>query len=338
VLDVVSRLGAVQSQDYKAAVWALGLRTRGLTEADIDRLFDMGAILRTHVMRPTWHFVLPESLRGLLTLTGPRLRAGSAGRHRELGLDPPTIERAEDVFASELAGGRHRTRSELGEALGLAGISPEGQRLAHLLMCAELDQVIVSGPRQGKRLTYALFDERVPPGRDRGREEIAADLAAAYFRGHGPAQLVDFVWWSGLTTGQCRSAIALAGDRLASEAVGGTQYWFDAAEEPTPGTGLVAHLLPNFDEYTVAYRDRTHAQPDFDYEPEYFPFSSILSNVVLVNGRVRGAWRRVPARGALRVEVRLLAPLAPEESAAVEASAARMAEFTGRPVELAWVR
>jgi hypothetical protein len=137
VVEAVRWLGAVQSQDYAGAKWALGQRTAGALERDVDRLFDEGAILRTHVLRPTWHFVLPDDIRWQLELTGPRIGLGLAARYRQLEIDEDVAARACEALAAALAGGRYLTRPELGEVLRAAGISPEGQRLPHLLMRAE---------------------------------------------------------------------------------------------------------------------------------------------------------------------------------------------------------
>jgi len=335
-VDVVRWLGAVQSQDYPGARWALGQRTRGATEAELDRLFDQGAILRTHAMRPTWHFVLPQDIRWLLELTGPRVRDGLAGRYRQLEIDDRVGARAGAAFAGALAGGRHLTRPELGEVLRAAGISPDGQRLPHLLMGAELDRLITSGPRRGKQLTYALLEERAPRAPALDRTEALAELTRRYFRSHGPAQVQDFVWWSGLTMADARSGVALAGADLDHQVIEDKDYWFDAEAGPAPEAGGAAHLLPNFDEYIVAYRDRAVVvQPDRPFDPAIFSFGSILSNVVIVEGRVRGAWRRTVTRGAVRVEVRLLDRLDPPEAAAVEEAARRLGRFLECPVELA---
>ena len=332
-------LGAVQSQDYAGAKWALGQRTRGSTEAEVDRLFDDGAILRTHVMRPTWHFVHPEDIGWLVQLTGPRVRLGLAGRYRQLEIDERVIARANAAFTAALEGGRHLTRPELGEVLLAARISPDGQRLPHLLAGAELDGIIASGPRHGKQFTYALLEERAPKAPALERDEAVAELTRRYFRSHGPAQVQDFVWWSGLTVADARAGIGLACAVLEHQVVEGKQYWFGADAGPTfEPAGVVAHLLPNFDEYTVGYRDRAAAVPaDRPIEPAFFSFGSILSNVVTIGGRVRGAWRRTVKRGGVRVEVRLLDRLAPAEAAAIEEAGHRLGRFIERPVELAWL-
>ncbi len=337
-VDAVRRLTAVQSQDYAAAKWALGQRSGKATDAELDRLFDEGAILRTHVMRPTWHFVLPEDIRWLLDLTGPRIRRGLAARYRELELDDKVVASASKAFAAALAGGRARTRQELGEVLRAGRISPDGQRLPHLLSGAELNGLIVSGPRRGKQFTYALLEERAPNARVMDPTEAVGELARRYFRSHGPAQLQDFVWWSGLTVAQARTGIALAGPALERHAFEGSEYWFGAHLGPTPGAATAAHLLPNYDEYTVAYRDRAalvHA--DRPFSPELFPFGSILSNVVTVGGKVRGSWRRTSAGARVRVEIRTFDRLKPAEKSAVEEAGRRFSRFLERPVELNWL-
>jgi len=335
-VDAVRWLGAVQSQDYAGAKWALGQRTRASTDAAIDRVFDEGAILRTHVMRPTWHFVAPEDVGWLLDLTAPRIRRGLVARYRELGIDAKQSMRAAAAFAAALAGGRHLTRTELGRVLTAAGISPEGQRLPHLLIGAELDKVIVSGPRRGKQFTYALFEERAPKAREVERSQALAELTSRYFRSHGPAQIQDFTWWSGLTTAEARMGIELAGAALGHRVIEGKDYWYAAAAAALRGTAPVAHLLPNFDEYTVGYRDRSALLPAGGrFDPSLFSFGSILSNVVTIDGIVRGAWRRSSARGGLLIEMRLSERLAARETAAVQEAIRRMACFLGRPVKLA---
>ncbi len=336
-VEAVRRLTAVQSQDYPAAKWALGLRSRRATDAGIDRLFDEGDILRTHVMRPTWHFVLPEDVKWLLDLTAPRIRRGLVARHRQLELDDRTIARASAAFAKALAGGRHLTRPELGQVLRAARISPEGQRLPHLLSIAELEGLIVSGPRRGRQFTYALLEERVRKSRALERSEAVAELTRRYFHSHGPAQLQDLVWWSGLSIAEARSGIAGAGAVLDHHLIDGKDYWADARAGAPPDAASVAHLLPNFDEYTVAYRDRSSLlNADSAFEPELFAFGSILSNVVTIGGCVRGAWRRTSAGGGVKVEVRVMKPLETLEVAAVEDVGRRMGRFLERPVAMVW--
>jgi hypothetical protein len=337
--EVVGWLGAVQAQDYPAAVWAVGQRTRGATAADVHRLFDEGAIVRTHVLRPTWHLVLPGDLRWLLALTAPRLRAGLAGRWHALGIDAGVIAGAQAAFQAALTGGRQLTRTELGAVLQASGIAPDGQRLPHLIMAAELDALVVSGPRRGRDFTYMLLDERVPVTPPLDPEEAMGRLAETYFRSRGPAQVQDFAWWSGTTLAGARGGVAAAAASLTSEVTGGRRYWAAALPPPPPRPprAPVVHLLPNFDELTVAYRDRSATDhPRGLFDPGLFAFGSVLSNVLVIGGRVRGAWRRVAGPRSLRLQLRLLDPLRPAERAAVGREVDRMSRFLERPVELEW--
>lgn len=165
-LTVLGELGAMQGQEFPYALWALAQRVRpGLRpdRADLLAAFDRGDILRTHVLRPTWHLVRPADVRAMLRTTAPRVRRTMAAVDRRLGLDRPTLDRAQRILAGEVAGGRHRTRPDLAAALEAAGIAASGQRLTHLVSHAEFDEVLISGAMAGKQHTYAAFDERVPP-------------------------------------------------------------------------------------------------------------------------------------------------------------------------------
>jgi hypothetical protein len=265
------------------------------------------------------------------------LRRGVAARWRQLEIDEDVVARAGAAFRAALAGGHYLTRPELGEVLRAAGIAPDGQRLPHLLMTAEVDGLIASGPRRGKQFTYALLEERAPGSRVLERTAAVAELTRRYFRSHGPAQVQDFVWWSGLTAADARTGVELAGAALDHEVIDGKEYWFDAEAGPAGTATAGAHLLANFDEYTVAYRDRAAVvHDDRPFDPAIFSFGSILSNVVIVGGRVRGSWRRTFVRDGVHVEVRLLERLTPAEESAVEEAGDRLGRFLGHPVAFTW--
>jgi Winged helix DNA-binding domain len=340
-IDAVRALGAVQSQDYAAAKWALGLRVAGALEADLDRLFDDGAILRTHMLRPTWHFVLPEDIRWIQDLTSPRVVAGLRGRHRQLELDEQTLARAVEVMGEAVAGHNYLTRSELGQVLAAAGIAPDGQRMPHLLAVAEHANVLTSGPRRGKQFTFALLEERAPAAPRRDGDEALRELVVRYFRSRGPAQVHDFAWWSGLSATDVRRGLDMARDEVEREVVDGQEYWAGAGGAGPADTAL-AHLVPNFDEYTVGYRDRSAVlDPAYPFDPRSFsffreasPMGGLLSNIVTFGGRLRGAWSRA-LRGSdrVRVEVMPLAALPGEEAEAIDSAAERYARFLGRRLE-----
>lgn len=331
-LEAVSCLGAVQSQDYAGAKWALGQRTRAATDAGLDRLFDEGVILRTHVMRGTWHFVLPEDIRWLLELTAPRVKAAMAANDRAWEIDGPLVARSGAVLERTLADARHLTRAELAAAMESAGIAAAGLRLTHILMHAELDGLIVSGPRQGRQHTYAPFDERVPKVRRLDREEALAELTRRYFIGRGPAQVTDFAWWSGLTVKEARRGLDMVGSCLEREVVEGKTYWSSANAPPARKGGPAVHLLPNFDEFLVAYQDRSASfDPSRGLDLTGFR-NGVLDNVVVLRGQVWGGWkRRLEGRQAV-VEVGPVDALEPSEAAELEQAAGRLGRFLGVPV------
>ncbi len=233
--DVVNWLVAVQSQDYFGAKWALGLRLHDAHDADIDREFNAGSILRTHMLRPTWHFVTPADIRWLLALTAPRVHAANAAMYRKLELDSATLKRGHKALIKALRDGQHLTRDELRAALQTAGIAADnGQRLAYIVMSAELDALICSGPRRGKQFTYALLDERVPPGKTLKREEALAKLAQRYFASHGPATVQDFAKWSGLRSVDAKHGLEAVKDQLQHETLNDEDYWFAASGRARP--------------------------------------------------------------------------------------------------------
>ncbi|HEV2774509.1 MAG TPA: winged helix DNA-binding domain-containing protein [Solirubrobacteraceae bacterium] len=329
VAEAVAWSGGVQAQEYAEALWSLGMRVVDQTAADVEAACDRGEILRTHVMRPTWHFVAAADLRWLLRLTGERVQAKNAGRRRELGLDDVTLARCRGVFAAVLSDGEPRTRRELGTALEAAGIDPTGQRLPHVLGHVELDGLIASGPRRGKQHTYLLLDGRVPDAPERSREEDVAELVRRYFSSHGPATLRDFAWWSGLTLADARAGLAALEPELSGEEGADGTLWISAAA-PTPApTHSGAFLLGTFDELTVAHRDLRNVHADGRAS------NVLLPRPIVVDGVTVGGWTRHLAAREVTVEAVLDAALEAHQDAALRAAADRFGAFVGLPARLA---
>jgi hypothetical protein len=323
--EIVAHFGAVQSQDFAMAKWALALRGKDLTEAHVAAAFDSGAILRTHVLRPTWHFVAPADIRWMLHLTAPRVRAQLARTDRLHGIDAALLRRSRAVLERALRGGVHLTRDELQAALARQRIKVAGTGLAQVMMHAELDALVCSGPRRGKQSTYALLEERAPGGPLPDRDAARAELARRYFQSHGPATARGFSWWSGLTLTDARAGIASLGRELACTAWEGSEYHFPAGSEPVAFRG--ARLLPNYDEFTVAYADRSLLiGPGFPAgrDPRADP---IFTNVILVNGLVAGNWGRTLKAKEAKVSLSPFAPLAPAARQAVARAADRFRTF-----------
>ena len=185
--EVVARLGAVQAQDYGGSKWGITQRTDRLTDAQIEKEIDDGKIIRTHVLRPTWHFVAAADIGWMLTLSAPRVHAANAYWYRWLEVDDAVARRSRTVLTKALRDGKHLTRSELGQALTKARIQVTSPvRLACIVMRAELDGVICSGARRGKQFTYALLEERVARSTALEREAALFELARRYFTTRGP--------------------------------------------------------------------------------------------------------------------------------------------------------
>ena len=325
--QVVQWLCAVQAQDYAGAKWAIAQRTAGATDADIDRAFDDGGILRTHVLRPTWHFVLPADIRSLLELTAPRINAASVAYNRVLELDVSVFRRSNALLAKALGGGQHLTRAELGAVLHRGRISATGPRLARIIMRAELDAVVCSGARRGDLQTYALLDERAPDFPALDRNEALGRLARRYFTSHGPATLRDYAWWSGLAAADARAGLEIVKPELQSEVVEGSTYWFATSPTNAPFDTPIMHLLPNYDEQFVAYKDRTAAVPSSLRKRLDPKALAIIGNVVVMNGQVIGSWRRRTARQRLVIETDLLVALNKTLRVALAAAIDRFTRF-----------
>jgi hypothetical protein len=333
--EVVGWLGAVQSQDYAAAKWAVALRSTGLTDAAMEQALTSGAILRTHIMRPTWHFVTSADIRWMQALTSPRVKAVNAYYYRRLELDDAICARSNAVLAKALQGGKQLTRVELGVILQQAGIDTHDRlRLAYIILQAELDAVVCSGGRRGKQFTYALLDERAPQTKSLDHDEALAELTRRYFSGHGPATVNDFVWWSGLTTADVRAGLALAAPYLANEVIEGQTYWFSADMRPVGNSSSAVYLLPNFDEYIVGYNDRTAA---FDAQNTKManPRDSIVFNyIIVIDGRVSGTWKRSFSNSQVLLTTSTFDGLSATEEIALAGAIRHYGEFQGMPVVL----
>lgn len=293
--DVVQYMGAIQAQDYGGAKWAIAQRLLGASDALIEKAFADGNIIRTHVMRPTWHFVSPGDIRWMLELTAPRVTAIAGTRHRQLQLDGHIFSRSEKALSAALQGGKQLTRSEIADALQYAGIATDKQRFVHIMMQMELNGLVCSGGTRGKQFTYALLDERVPQTERLDRSEALAALANRYFTAHGPATLPDFAWWSGLTIADCKAGLEMMKDKLANAVVEGITYWFAEQTHDSTSKSPVAFLLPNYDEYIVSYKDRSAAIAAKDID-KADPRGTIFNNTIVINGRIAGVWKVVSGK------------------------------------------
>ena len=334
VAGIVERLGALQAQDYLGALWALGVRGGGATERAVEDAVAERTIIRTWPMRGTLHFVPAADARWMLELLTPRVIARNAGRYRELEMDAALFDRARAVVERSLSGGKRLTRPALYARFHDAGIATAGARGLHILGFLSQQRTICFGPREGRQPTVVLFDEWIPGARRLTREESLAELARRYFLGHGPATLHDFVWWSGLSVTDARSAVAMNEKNLRSQLVDDMPHWRPRRARAAGPASRDAHLLPPFDELIVAYR-RRDAVVDPRFGPE-LGAGGVMWPTILVGERIAGTWRRVLGTRAVAVYLRPFDRLLGHERAAVERAAMRYGEFLELPVECHW--
>jgi hypothetical protein len=330
--DAVRLLACVQSQERDHAFWSLALRSRRRTYGSVQREFDRGAFVRTHILRPTWHFVVPSDLRWILELTSPRVLSGMGARHRQLGLDDPKVLTvALDQLGNALRDKQFRTRNELGQWFA-EHASPirAGEQLGHLLMIAELQGLICSGPMHGVHHTYALVDEVIAPTPRLERDEALVELVRRFFTGHGPASVRDFTRWSSLTVADTRHAVTFLGDSLEQVDVDGTPHWYDPHAVPRRSSAApAAYLLPTYDEVTLTY-----PQVPFPSSHPVHRASDPFWATVVAGTRSIGRWKRDVGPRTVKVTLDLAPGTSAAEASAATRAARRLAEFLERELEV----
>ncbi|UJA20313.1 winged helix DNA-binding domain-containing protein [Thermoleophilia bacterium SCSIO 60948] len=333
-LAAVDLLLAVQAQEYEESKWSLSQRSGDPSEEEVEALIASGALLRTHIMRPTWHLVLPADIGWVQRLTGPRVHVANRASYNRVGHSDDDLRRADEAIAAALSDGEPRTRRELGTAIEAAGLEDceKGERLTHAVIHAELECLIASGPRRGKQFTYLPVSEET---RASGPSDDAAlaELGRRYLRGHAPARARDLSWWSGLTLTQARRSFELLGDEIerlpGAEVTDAEAWWTPIGDIGTGAEALRrALLLGSFDESHIAYREpravtRVDLRLGFDFE-----------RPVLLDGEVVAGWRRVRARDAVEVTITPFAALSRAKRALIRAEAERFARFLGLELEL----
>ncbi len=338
--DAVSALGAVQAQDYPAAKWSLGLRMKSANDKQIGEAFNRGEILRTHIMRPTWHFVVPEDLQWMQHLTSSRVRKLIAPRHRRLGISDKMIRLGMEILRSALRGKNYMTRNEISAHMQKKGISAKGPVLARILMEAEIACLICSGPRRGKQFTYALAEERIPKTRLLSREQALSRLALKYFSGHGPAQLKDFAWWSGLTARDAMLGIEGARENLSEREIHGKKYWMlpdTPVNNKVSGHKPSAFLLSVFDEYFIGYRDRSDVISGDDSKKLPFVGNALLTSLMVINGNVVGTWKRTIKKNRMEIRLSPFRKLEKSEIELIHKAAEKYSSFFGMGADVRWL-
>ncbi|HLN56496.1 MAG TPA: winged helix DNA-binding domain-containing protein [Bacteroidales bacterium] len=322
--DLAGWMGAIQAQDFRMARWAVGLRIPGSTIKEVDKAIDDGEIIRTHVLRPTWHFVAADDLMLMLDLSATKIMASLKYRQNFLRLTPGILSESNAII-SEILKGKQLGREEIEKELNKGGVKTDNNSLSHILLWAELNGIICSGKITRDKQTYALISERVPSGRKPGKKEALGILAAKYFKSHGPATIKDFGWWSGLSVGDIRTSLEVAGDELGSTEIGSLKYWFRKGQQPAENMKQ-AWLIPAYDEIIISYNDRS-AIMSSDHHSKAVSSNGIFRPVVIVENVVAGLWKSVKAKDRLVIEISPFLNLKKQDKTAISLAAESYGAF-----------
>jgi hypothetical protein len=302
--ELVSWMGAMQAQDYPMSKWAVGIRLPGSTDLAIESAISSGKIIRTHLLRPTWHLTAAEDLGWIIDLTGPRIRSAMKFNDQSLGLTEAVFGKCNSLLEKVLNGGKHLTREELAIELRANDISLQGNRLSHILMRAETEKVICSGKMIGGKPSFALIHEWVPHTKTLHRDEALAELAKKYFTSHGPATLQDFVWWSGLLVSDAKQALEMVKPDFISVTIGNLTYWLGhSLPAPKPCSDFIC-FLPAYDEFTISYKERS-ASLTADIQRNAVSSNGVFRPIIVKNGQVTGTWKRTTKGDKINLETGL---------------------------------
>lgn len=328
--DMVAYMAAVQGQEYGPAKWGLGLRLPHLDEQAIEKDLTDGKILRTHLLRPTWHLVAAQDIRWLLMLTGPRIMALNQSYYKKANLTAADFKKSYDILTKMLEGGKQRTREEIKAELARHQFPADSTRMICLMMQAELDGLICSGAKKDKQFTYALLEERAPKAASKTREEALAELAHRYFTSRGPATLRDFSVWSGLNLTDCRKGLQMVESQFQSETVGSEMYYFSESIRDQKSSHRL-FLLPIYDEMIIGYKNREALLQDVSKSG--LKIDVVFDNMIIFDGQVIGSWKRTIKPKHIEVTARFLQPPGSKQQKAFDQCLARYETFHGLPLQ-----
>jgi len=330
--EVCSWMAALQAQDFYMMKWAIGLRVPGTNEAEIDAALNASDLIRTHLLRPTWHVVSSDDVYWMLDLTAPQIKKVIKSYDKSVGMDESVHEKCRPLFEKMLLG-QSLSREEMMLRLEAEGINTIGNRSAHLLIRAEMDGLICSGGTNGNQQTYALLEERVKRKESIHRDEALARLAERYFTSHGPASIGDFTWWSGLSASDAKKALESIKYKLQSETVENEVYWFASSWTSLDLTSDKVFILPSFDEYLISYKDRT-ASIAKELQPKAFSNNGIFWPIIVCEGRVIGIWKRTIKKDKVCIETEILDPDFVNNKSLDQAHFFGYGKFTNKIVEI----
>ena len=330
---VVGEMVAIQAQDFIMAEWAIGIRLHNPTNKTIETALNNAEIIRTHLMRPTWHIVSSKDIYWLLELTAPQIKSSLRARHKELEINEQVIKKSKKIIENSLQRDNHLNREELISKLENSKIKTKNNRASHIFLMLELDGLICSGITKGKKQTYALLEERVPAKKFLYKDEALAELAKKYYTSHGPATLYDFAWWSGLSMRDSRNALEMNKENFISETFKSKTFWFKDSPEIKQKMNNNIYLLPAYDEFIISYKDRSAAvkQEDISWAVSS---NGIFRPVIVYKGTVIGLWKSIEKKDKILLEAILFKSNSNLTDRLINKASLLFGKFWGKPVEV----
>lgn len=331
--EIVNWMGALQAQDFNMAKWAIGLRLKNATEKNIHAAIDSAEILRTHLLRPTWHFVSANDIYWMIELSAPRILSSMKGRNIQLELSKKIFKKANKIIEKALSGNKNLMRKELIHELNKAKIETDNNRASHILLNAELEGIICSGKMKNTQTTYALLNERVEKPARLQKEEALYKLATKYFQSHFPATLADFCWWSGLSFKDAKDALESIKNNFLSEKIDGQEYWFPVSFSGSKKIKEPVFLLPAFDEFLISYKDRSAAIVR-EHQTKAFSNNGIFWPTIIIDGKVEGLWKREIKKDTVLIDTVFFDKKSYRNEELINQSAEKFATFLNKKHEV----
>lgn len=329
--QLLSYLCALQAQDYTQALWAIGLRLPGTRGADIEKAIAKKKIVRTWAMRGTLQFVAAKDYRWIQSLVASKFLNTDSSRNRQLELNGKIFARANSLIVKLLEKEKRLTRSTIGEILRRSGIATDQNRLSHILHFATMNQLICFGPRKEKEFSFVLLDDWIPSQKTLPRENALYEIAKRYFISRGPATLQDFIWWSGLSAAEAKTALDAASHLFIRESFDGKEYILSGDFPQTKHLNDSANrvfLLAGFDEYLISYADRSASlNPKFNSKTIYN--NGIFHPAIVIGEHIAGIWRPMVKGKSMVMRSHVFINLTKKEQRMVEAEFDRYRVFAG---------
>ena len=333
VSEVVSRMGAIQAQDYLMSKWAVGVRLSDPALEKVESSINNGEIVRVHVLRPTWHLISSTDIHWMMMLTAQKVKSSFKARYKELELTESVISKTQAIIVRKLSNRSYLTREELAEEFTKSEIRTDANRLSHILFCAELDGLVCSGPIKENKITYALLHEWAPKKTELTKDEALAELARRYFTSRCPATLEDFAWWSNLSVTDSRKALDFVKSGFYSETIGSSTYWFPDSFNYKAEDNEKVFLLPAYDEFLISYKDRSSSLASV-YNKKTVSDNGIFYPVIVVNGLVAGVWKRTVQKNKVILQTNFFQPPDKMTKMIADKRAELFAKFLNKEAEI----